>query len=100
MHVEESDYSSLPTQEFEWARTIYGNAREIIPKDAPEPLGNNITLSHFVNTNLYHDMMTGRSVTGILHFCNQTPIDWFSKKQATVETATYASEFIAARTCV
>ena len=31
---------------------------------------------------------------------NQTPIDWHGKKQATVETATYGSEFIAARTCV
>ena len=27
-------------------------------------------------------------------------MDWFSKKQATVETATYGSEFVAARTCV
>jgi hypothetical protein len=39
-------------------------------------------------------------VTGILHFINKTPADWFSKKQATVETATYGSEFIAARTCI
>ena len=45
-------------------------------------------------------MMTGRSVTGVLHLINKTPIDWFSKKQATVETATYGSEFVAARTCV
>jgi len=43
-------------------------------------------------------MLTGRSVTGVLHFFNQTPIDWYSKKQATVETATYGSEFVAART--
>jgi hypothetical protein len=27
-------------------------------------------------------------------------MDWFSKKQATVKTATYGSEFVAARTCV
>ena len=27
-------------------------------------------------------------------------MDWYSKKQATVETATYGSEFVAARTCV
>ena len=47
-----------------------------------------------------HDMVSGRSVTGTLHFVNQTPIDWYSKKQATVETATYGSEFVAARTCV
>jgi hypothetical protein len=39
-------------------------------------------------------------VDGILHFFNKTPIEWYSKKQATVETATYGSEFIAARTCV
>ena len=31
---------------------------------------------------------------------NATPIEWFSKKQATSETATYGSEFVAARTCV
>jgi hypothetical protein len=31
---------------------------------------------------------------------NKTPIDWYSKKQATVETATYGSEYVAARTCV
>jgi hypothetical protein len=27
-----------------------------------------------------------------------TPIDWYSKKQSTIETATYGSEFMAART--
>ena len=57
-------------------------------------------LTHYVDANLYHDMLTGRLVTGILHLINQTPIDWFSKKQPTAETATYGSEFIAARTCV
>jgi hypothetical protein len=31
---------------------------------------------------------------------NKTPIDWYSKKQATIETATYGSEFVTARTCV
>jgi hypothetical protein len=53
----------------------------------------------YVDANLFYDMMTGRSVTGILHFLNKTPIDWYSKKQATVEMATYGSEFVAARTC-
>ena len=39
-------------------------------------------------------------MTGILHLLNQTPIDWYAKKQATVETATYGSEYVASRTCV
>ena len=37
-------------------------------------------------------------MTGCLHFVNTTPVDWYSKKQATVETATYGSEFVAAKT--
>jgi hypothetical protein len=45
-------------------------------------------------------MVTGRSITAILQFLNQTPIDWYSKKQATVETATFGSEFITARTTI
>jgi hypothetical protein len=65
--------------------------------DAPESLGNYVTLTHYVNANLIHDVATGRSVTGILHLVNKTPIEWYSKKQATVETATYGSEFVDAR---
>ena len=49
---------------------------------------------------MYHDLLTGRSVTGILHLINKTPYEWYSKKQGTVETATYGSEFVAARTAV
>jgi hypothetical protein len=93
------DYSDLPTQEFDWSRTVYGETTEDIPKDAPPPLGKAVRLSHYVDANLMHDLLTGKSVTGILHFINQTPIDWYSKKQSTVETATYGSEFVAARTC-
>jgi hypothetical protein len=28
---------------------------------------------------------------------NKTPLDWYSKKQATVESLTYGSEYVAAR---
>ena len=53
-------------------------------------------LNHFW-WELYH-LATGKSLTGCLHFVNKTPVDWYSKKQATVETATYGSEFVAAKT--
>ena len=100
MRTGEPDYSALPDQQFDWEYSVYGDVKELLPKDAPEPLGKFVTLTHYVDANLYHDMLTGRSVTGILHFLNKTPIDWYSKKQATVETATYGSEFVASRTCV
>jgi hypothetical protein len=96
----EPDYSGLPNQEFDWAQMVYGDVSEILPKDAPPPLGKYVTLTHYFDANLYHDMLTGCSITGILHLMNKTPIDWYSKKQATIETATYGSEFIAAHMCV
>jgi hypothetical protein len=90
----------LPIPSYDWEKSVYGDVSEIIPTNMPQSLGKHVTLTHKFNANLYHDMMTGRSVTGIIHLFNKTPIEWYSKKQATVKTATYGSEFIAARTCV
>jgi hypothetical protein len=94
------DYSDLPDNTNDWTYTVYGKVEELLPVDAPEPLGNYVTLTYYVDANLMHDVATGRSVTGILHLVNKTPIEWYSKKQATVETAPYGSEFVATRICV
>ena len=53
-----------------------------------------------MDANLHHDLATGKTVTAVLHFLNQTPIDAYTKRQSTVETATYGSDFVAARTAV
>ena len=100
IRTNEPDFSGLPTNEYDWEQTVYGNCKEIIPTDAPEPKGKFVTVFHYVDTNLMHFFLTGSSVTGILSFINQTPIDWYSKKQSTVETATYGSELVAARIAV
>ena len=52
----------------------------------------------FNDANLLHDLITGRSVTAVLLFFNLTPGDWYSKRHATVENATYGSQFVAAKT--
>jgi hypothetical protein len=51
----------------------------------------------YQDVNLYHDLVTGRAMFGNIHFVNQTPIISICKKQKTVETATYGSEFMVAR---
>jgi hypothetical protein len=96
----EPDYADYQDLEYDWSSSVYGDVKEIIPMDIPEPKGKYVTLSHYFDANLYHDMVTGRSITAILHLLNHTPMDWYSKKQATVETATFGSEFIAARTTI
>jgi len=90
----EPDFLDLNEDEYDWVNTVYGHVSEILPKDAPVPLGNYVMLSHYMDANLYHDMLTDRSVTGILHYLNKTPLDWYSKNQATIETTTYGSELV------
>ena len=91
------DYSDLPKKEYDWTRTVYGDTTELLPEDAPPPKGKSVIQTSYVDANLNHDVTTGKAVTAVLHFVNQTPIEWFSKKQPTVESATYGSEFVAAK---
>eukprot|EP00977_Amphora_coffeiformis_P023324 scaffold13003_cov122-Amphora_coffeaeformis.AAC.5 len=81
----------------DWMYSIYGTPQEGVPEGMfPPPKGKLVRTSTFVDANLMHDLTTGRSCTGILHLINQTPIDWFTKRQSQVESATYGSEFMAA----
>ena len=96
--TDQPDYSFLPDQDFEWTYSVYGNVQEILPDEMPDRLGETVTTTTTMDANLNHYLPTGKSLTGCLHFVNKTPVDWYSKKQATVETATYGSEFVAAKT--
>ena len=94
---EKPDYSFLPDQDFDWTYSVYGDVHESLPDDMPEPLGESVTTTTTMDANLNHYLATGKSLTGCLYFVNKTPVDLYSKKQATVETATYGSEFVAAK---
>ena len=67
---------------------------------APTPKGKPVTMTAFQDSSLYHCKLTGRAVTGIIHMINKTPFEWYTKRQNTVETATYSAEFVSAKQCV
>jgi hypothetical protein len=90
----------MHNQSYNWERLEYGKVQEQIRRDAPKPLGKRVVLTTYVDANFNKNLITGQSVTGVLHFVNHTPVHWFLKKQPTVETATYGSEFIAAKLAV
>ena len=96
--TDQPDYSFLPEPNFDWTYSIYGDVHEILPDDMPEPLGEGVVTTTTMDANLNHCLDTGKSLTERLDFVNKTPVDWYSNKQATVETATYGSEFVAAKT--
>ena len=80
--------------------TVYGTPLEDTPSNALMAKGTPVRTTMYADANLLHNLVTGMSATGILHFFNPTPIDSFSKRQSQVESATYGSEFMAARHAV
>ena len=57
-------------------------------------------MSTFVDADHAGCRVTRRSHTGVICFVNRAPISWYSKRQNTVETSTFGSEFIAMKTAV
>jgi hypothetical protein len=46
---------------------LYGKVEDLGPRDMPKALGKTVAIVTYTDAKLYHDMLTGRSVTGILH---------------------------------
>ena len=76
-------------------RKIYPDALDELPHNMPSPRGEPVNITIFVDADHAGNRVTRRSHTGIVIFINSAPIIWFSKRQNTVETSTFGSEFIA-----
>ena len=86
-------------QEYDW-EDFYRDAEEEIPSDAPEARGHPIEVHCFLDASHASDKSNRRSQTGILIFINKAPIIFFSKRQNSVETSTFGSEFTATKQAV
>ena len=84
--------------QYNWKR-LYGNVKEIIPENAPKPIGKEFIIRAFVDTDFAGDSLTWRSSTGFLVMLNGAPIYWLSKKQSSMETSSFGSEFVVMRQC-
>jgi hypothetical protein len=76
---------------------FYGDIKEEDPPNMPEPLGNPVTMSCFVDADHAGNKVTRRSHTGVIILLNNAPIQAFSKRQNTVESSTFGSELVAMR---
>jgi hypothetical protein len=66
----------------------------------PEPLGHGVSTTCFVDADHAGCRVTRRSQTGLIIYVNKAPVVWYSKRQNTVESATFGSEFIALKTAI
>jgi hypothetical protein len=76
-------------------RDFYGDVTEELNPNMPEPKGKSVMISCFVAANHAGNVITRRSHTGIIIYVHSAPIIWFSKRQNTVESSSFGSEFVA-----
>jgi hypothetical protein len=79
---------------------FYPAADEPMPPNMPAPRGRSVVTSCFVDADHAECRVTRHSHTGVLIFVNNAPIQWFSKRQNTVESSTFGSEYVALRTAI
>ena len=91
----EIDHNQFPRRDW---RRFYMDVEEPIPPNAPKPLSNLVIIRYFEDSDHAGDKLTRRSRTGYLAFLNNAVINWYSKKQGSIEGATFGSEFMALKT--
>ena len=93
------DHAQFDVADYDHWREFYPDVEEMIPgkDERPSPKGPPVRITVYQDADHAHDILTRRSVTGVLLFLNNTPVKWISKRQKTVETSTYGSELVAAK---
>lgn len=83
----------------DWSQ-FYPGAAEALPPNMPEPRGIAVETTCYVDADHAGCQATRRSHTGIMIFVQKAPIIWYSKRQNTIETSTFGSEFIAMKIAI
>ena len=74
--------------------------KELIPPYMPEPRGKPVQTTGYADSDHAGDLISRGSRSGVLIFCNCSPIVSHSKKQGSIETSTFGSEFMAMKTAI
>ena len=97
----EPDFDESAFERKDWTSSEFGHVDgvEEIPPNMPKPRGVGVIVSARVDADHAADTTTRRSRTGFLVYINSAPIYWMSKKQNSVESSSFGSEFIAMKQC-
>jgi len=90
-NVDYEDFTANP-EEF---KECYRDAEEEMPHRMPKPRGTPVVSTAFVDSSHAANRVTRKSHSGHVVFVNRAPVKWSSRRQQTVETRSFSSEFLA-----
>ena len=76
------------------------DAREELPRKFPRSGGKLAVTAAFVDASHAADKVTQRSHSGHILLVSRAPVKWHGKRQTTVETSAFSSEFVAMECCI
>jgi hypothetical protein len=96
--IHEIDESLFPKED--WSSSVFHatsdyELKEVVPPNMPSPRGQGFTMRVYVDSDHAGDTVTRRSRTGLLVYLNYALIHGMSKKQTSIETSSFGSEFMA-----
>lgn len=97
-------YTDIDYNKFElkdWTTSEFGHlqGKEQLPPNMPVPRGAGFVMTAMVDADHASGTVTRRSRTGMLVYLNSSLIYWLSKKQTSVESSSFGSEFVAMKQC-
>lgn len=94
VNLDEFERRDWTSSEFEHVQ-----GKEELPGNAPVPKGFGFVMRAKVDADHAADTISRRSRTGFIVYLNCAPVYWMSKKQTSVESSSFGSEFIAMKQC-
>ena len=94
------DFDAEKFQHKYWSQNVYSDAPLDQPPNMPDPRGQGLIISEHVNIDHAGETVTRRSINGFFIYCNNALVYWMSKKQGSIETSSFGSEFLAMKYCM
>ena len=94
--VDENDFKRR-----DWASSEFCHVegKDEFPCNMPEPRGHGFIMRAKVDADHASDTVSRQSRTGFLIYLNCALVYWWSKKQTSVESSSFGSEFVAMKQC-
>jgi hypothetical protein len=90
-------HSVYPVEDHSNRMEFYPDSGQKITKVLPPEKGQRVRMTVYADADHAHDLVTRRSIIGILVMLNNTPIRWIYMHQKTVDTSNFGSELVASR---
>ena len=94
------DFDDIVWTQHNWKEFYPDVNQEPLPPNMPAPRGKPVQINIFCDAAHATCHATRRSTTGIVIFLNGAPITWYSKRQNTIESSVFGSEFVALKIAI